>query len=54
MRELPILFSAPMVRAITDTKGTRGEKQQASGHKSEQMLDVYDFEVPVVSTSENP
>lgn len=39
-------------KGITDTKGTRGEKQQASGHKSQQMLDVYDFDVPVVGTSE--
>jgi hypothetical protein len=39
-------------KGITDTKGTRGEKQQASGHKSQQMLDVYDFAVPVVPTSE--
>lgn len=35
-------------RGITDTKGTRGDKKQASGHKTEQMLDVYDHEVPVV------
>jgi integrase len=41
-------------KGITDTKGTRGEKQQASGHKSQQMLDVYDFDVPVVGTSEKP
>lgn len=35
-------------RGITDTPGTRGEKQQASGHKNESMLDVYDYSVPVV------
>lgn len=39
-------------KGITDTKGTRGEKQQASGHKAQQMLDVYDFDVPVVHTPE--
>jgi hypothetical protein len=39
-------------KGITDTKGTRGEKQQASGHKSQQMLDVYNFDSPVVGTSE--
>jgi hypothetical protein len=39
-------------KGITDTKGTRGEKQQASGHKAQQMLDVYDFDVPVVNTPE--
>lgn len=39
-------------KGITDTKGTRGEKQQASGHKAQQMLDVYDFDVPVVRTPE--
>lgn len=35
-------------RGITDTRGTRGTKQQASGHKTEHMLDVYDHEVPIV------
>ncbi|GAA0721628.1 integrase [Dokdonella soli] len=35
-------------RGITDTKGTKADKQQASGHKSAAMVDVYDFEVPVV------
>jgi len=40
-------------KGITDTKSTRGEKQQASGHGSQQMLDVYDFDVSVVGTSEN-
>ncbi|MGE7136180.1 site-specific integrase [Luteibacter sp. NPDC031894] len=39
-------------KGITDTKGTRDVKQQASGHKSRQMMDVYDLEVPVVGTSE--
>lgn len=33
---------------ITDTAGTRGEKQLASGHKAERMLDTYDHSVPVV------
>jgi integrase len=41
-------------KGTTDTSGTRGEKQQASGHRSQQMLDVYDFDVPVVGTSEKP
>jgi site-specific recombinase XerD len=35
-------------RGITDTPGTRGEKQLASGHKNERMLDTYDHSVPVV------
>jgi hypothetical protein len=35
-------------RGITDTRGNRHEKQEASGHKDERMLDVYDFSVPVV------
>jgi len=33
---------------ITDTPGTRGEKQLASGHKSERMLDTYDHSLPLV------
>lgn len=39
-------------RGITDTPGTRGEKQQASGHRAEAMLDVYDHEVPVVDSAD--
>jgi len=35
-------------RGITDTKGTRAEKMEGSGHKSESMMDVYDFSIPVV------
>jgi len=35
-------------RGITDTPGTRAEKQLASGHKTEAMLDVYDHSVPRV------
>ncbi len=35
-------------RGITDTAGTRGEKQLASGHRQEAMLDVYDYSVPIV------
>ena len=38
-------------RGITDTAGNRADKQQASGHKSVAMLDVYDFSVPVVNLS---
>jgi hypothetical protein len=36
---------------VTDTAGTRGEKQQASGHRSEAMLDVYDQDVPLVDSA---
>lgn len=38
-------------KGITDTVGTRADKQQASGHKDESMMDVYDLSVPVVSAS---
>lgn len=41
-------------RGVTDTKGNRGDKQQASGHKTEQMLDVYDHEVPLVDAAIAP
>jgi integrase len=36
-------------RGITDTVGTRADKQEASGHRDESMLDVYDLSVPTVS-----
>jgi hypothetical protein len=35
-------------RGVTDTVGRRAEKKEASGHKSDAMLDLYDHEVPVV------
>lgn len=38
-------------RGVTDTPGTRGQKQAASGHRSESMMDVYDLSVPIVPTS---
>ncbi|ROZ80932.1 integrase [Pseudomonas neustonica] len=38
-------------KGITDTKGTRADKQQASGHKDQAMMDVYDLSVPTVRPS---
>lgn len=38
-------------RGITDTLGTRADKQEASGHRDESMMDVYDLSLPVVSPS---
>lgn len=35
-------------RGVTDTKGNRADKQTASGHKDERMLDIYDMELPTV------
>lgn len=35
-------------RGVTDTEGTRATKKDASGHKSDAMLDVYDHEIQVV------
>lgn len=39
-------------RGVTDTAGNRSDKQTASGHKDEKMLDIYDMELPEVPTSE--
>lgn len=36
-------------RGITDTVGNRADKQDAAGHKSPQMTQRYDHQVPVVS-----
>ena len=33
-------------RGITDTPGDRKQKQDASGHRDEAMLDIYDFSLP--------
>ena len=38
-------------RGITDTEGTRADKQEASGHRSQGMLDIYDLSIPVVDPS---
>lgn len=38
-------------KGITDTIGTRADKQQASGHRDESMMDVYDLSLPIVSPS---
>jgi hypothetical protein len=39
-------------KGITDTKGNRHDKQEASGHRSAGMMDVYDLSLPVVKSSE--
>lgn len=41
-------------RGITDTAGTRADKQQASGHRSPAMLDVYDLSLPTVDPAGEP
>ena len=38
-------------KGTTETKGTRAEKQEASGHKSEAMMEVYDKSISVVKPS---
>lgn len=40
-----------MRKGITDTAGTRAEKQQASGHEDESMMGVYDLSLPLVNPS---
>ncbi|ANF56114.1 integrase [Halotalea alkalilenta] len=39
-------------RGITDTEGNRHDKQDAAGHRSPAMMDVYDLSLPIVPTSE--
>ncbi|ARA83972.1 hypothetical protein B5U27_27410 [Pseudomonas amygdali pv. lachrymans] len=38
-------------RGITDTAGTRADKQEASGHRDGAMMDVYDLSIPLVNAS---
>ncbi|WP_341522178.1 integrase [Pseudomonas sp. G.S.17] len=38
-------------KGITDTVGTRADKQEASGHRDESMMDIYDMSVPTVNPS---
>lgn len=35
-------------RGITDTAGTRADKQEASGHRDQSMMDIYDLSIPLV------
>jgi site-specific recombinase XerD len=37
-------------KGITDTKGTRAEKRESSGHKTDAMMDVYDLSLPRTTT----
>lgn len=41
-------------RGVTDTKGTKADKQLASGHKSMQMVNRYDHERPIVDPAGKP
>ena len=38
-------------RGVTDTKGNRGDKLDASGHKTPEMLEPYDFSVPLIEAA---
>lgn len=38
-------------KGITDTEGTRADKQDAAGHRSQRMMDVYDKSIPAVKPS---
>jgi hypothetical protein len=40
-------------RGITDTDGTKKDKQLAGGHKTEAMTHLYDHDVSLVSTPKN-
>jgi site-specific recombinase XerD len=37
-------------KGITDTKGNRADKREASGHRTDAMMDVYDLSLPHVTT----
>lgn len=38
-------------RGVTDTAGSRADKQHSSGHKTESMMDIYDLSLPIVQAS---
>lgn len=38
---------------VTRTKGTRADKQEASGHRDPAMLDIYDMSIPTVKPTED-
>lgn len=39
-------------RGVTDTKGNKGDKRTASGHKSDAMVERYDHELPIVAPAQ--
>ncbi|WP_038278190.1 hypothetical protein, partial [Zymobacter palmae] len=39
-------------QGITDMPSTRYDKQEALGHRSSTMMDIYDLSIPLVSTPE--
>jgi len=41
-------------RGVTDTTGKKADKKEASGHKSDAMLDIYDHELPLVDAAAAP
>jgi len=53
--ELPLDFTFHDLKAkgISDFEGTTAEKQNASGHKSESQISIYDRKVQVVPTVES-
>jgi len=38
-------------RGVTDTPGNRADKKEASGHRSDSMMNVYDLSTPIVEPS---
>ena len=36
-------------RGTTDTQRTRAEKQEAAGWKNQDMVDIYDYSIPLVN-----
>ena len=40
-------------KGVTDTEGTEEDKMRASGHRSRQMMTVYNKEVPVVKPTKD-
>jgi len=40
-------------RGVTDTRGNKGDKRDASGHRQDATLAVYDHELPVVAPAED-
>lgn len=41
-------------RGITDTAGNKADKQTASGHRTPQMVERYDHDVPIVDPAQAP
>jgi hypothetical protein len=48
LERVRVMAWTPLHPLVTDTKGNLAEKQEASGHKSQSMMNIYNVKPSVV------